>query len=114
MTVIPCVEVELPPVLTDPSAADQARDFTRDVARHFNRSARQLPQVRETRGWMRNGRMVLAARMAIAPGTRVPSHTEMDNAARMLGDTLARNMLPYTRMTFAEPGEWTQGVALPE
>jgi len=114
VTVIPCVEVELPPVLTDPSAADQARDFTRDVARHFNRSARQLPQVRETRGWMRNGRMVLAARVAVAPGARVPSHTEMDNAARMLGDALARNMLPYTRLTFAEPGEWTQGVALPE
>lgn len=114
VTVIPCIEVELPPVLTDPSAADQARDFTRDVARHFNRSARQLPQVRETRGWMRNGRMVLAARMAVAPGTRVPSHTEMDNAARMLADALARNMLPYTRMTFAEPGEWTQGVALPD
>lgn len=114
VTVIPCIEVELPPVLTDPSAADQARDFTRDVARHFNRSARQLSQVRETRGWMRNGRMVLAARMAVAPGTRVPSHTEMDNAARMLADALARNMLPYTRMTFAEPGEWTQGVALPE
>jgi hypothetical protein len=38
----------------------------------------------------------------------------MDNAARMLGDALARNTLPYTRMTFAEPGEWSQGVALPE
>ena len=114
VTVIPCVEVELPPVLTDPAAADQARDFTRDVARHFNRSARQLPQVRETRGWMRNGRMVLAARIAVAPGTRVPSSSEMDNAARLLGDALARNLLPYTRMTFAEPGEWTQGVALPD
>ncbi len=114
VTVIPCVEVELPPVLTDPSAADQARDFTSDVARHFNRAARLLPQIRETRGWMRNGRMVLAARIAVAPGMRVPSHTEMDNAARMLGDALARNTLPYTRMTFAEPGEWSQGVALPE
>lgn len=114
VTVIPCVEVELPPVLTDPSAADQARDFTRDVARHFNRSARQLSQIRETRGWMRNGRMVLAARMAIAPGSRVPSSIEMETAARMLADALARNMLPYTRMSFAEPGEWTQGVALPD
>lgn len=114
VTVIPCIEVELPPVLTAPEAADQARDFTRDVARHFNRSTRQLPQVRETRGWMRNGRMVLAARIAIAPGSRVPSHSEMENAARLLGDTLARNMLPFTRMTFAEPGEWAQGIALPE
>lgn len=114
VTVIPCIEVELPPVLMDPAAADQARDFTRDVARHFNRSTRQMQQVRETRGWMRNGRMVLAARMAIAPGSRVPSHTEMENAARLLGDTLARNMLPFTRMAFAEPGEWTQGVALPD
>jgi hypothetical protein len=114
VTVIPCIEVELPPVLTDPSAADQARDFTRDVARHFNRSARQVQQVRETRGWMRNGKMVLAARFAVAPGSRVPSHTEMENVARMLGDALARNMLPYTRMTFAEPGEWTQGIGLPE
>lgn len=114
VVVIPCIEVELPPVLTDPAASDQARDFTRDVARHFNRSARQLQQVRETRGWMRNGRMVLAARMAVAPGSRVPSHMEMENAARLLGDTLARNMLPFTRMTFAEPGEWTQGIGLPE
>ena len=114
VTVIPCIEVELPPVLTDPAAADQARDFTRDVARHFNRSAHQLQQLRETRGWMRNGRMVLAARMVIAPGSRVPSSIEMENAARMLSDVLTRNMLPYTRMTFAEPGEWTQGIALPE
>ena len=114
VTVIPCIEVELPPVLTDPAAADQARDFTRDVARHFNRSMRQLQQVRETRGWMRNGRMVLAARIAVAPGSRVPSSMEMENAARLLGDALARNMLPFTRMTFAEPGEWTQGIALPE
>ncbi len=114
VTVIPCIEVELPPVLTDPAAADQARDFTRDVARHFNRSAHQLQQLRETRGWMRNGRMVLAARLAIAPGSRVPSSIEMENAARMLSDVLSRNMLPYTRMTFAEPGEWTQGIALPE
>jgi hypothetical protein len=114
VTVIPCVEVELPPVLTDPSAAEQARDFTRDVARHFNRSAHQLQQLRETRGWMRSGRMVLAARLAISPGSRVPSSTEMENAARLLSDVLARNMLPYTRMTFAEPGEWTQGIALPE
>jgi hypothetical protein len=114
VTVIPCIEVELPPVLTDPAAADQARDFTRDVARHFNRSAHQLQQIRETRGWMRNGRMVLAARLAIAPGSRVPSSIEMENAARMLSDVLTRNMLPYTRMTFAEPGEWTQGIALPE
>ena len=114
VTVIPCIEVELPPVLTDPAAADQARDFTRDVARHFNRSMRQLQQVRETRGWMRNGRMVLAARIAVALGSRVPSSMEMENAARLLGDALARNMLPFTRMTFAEPGEWTQGIALPE
>jgi len=114
VTAIPCIEVELPPVLTDPAAADQARDFTRDVARHFNRSAHQLQQLRETRGWMRNGRMVLAARLAIAPGSRVPSSVEMENAARMLSDVLTRNMLPYTRMTFAEPGEWTQGIALPE
>ncbi len=114
VTVIPCIEVELPPVLTDPAAADQARDFTRDVARHFNRSAHQLQHIRETRGWMRNGRMVLAARIAIAPGSRIPSSIEMENAARMLSDVLTRNMLPYTRMTYAEPGEWTQGIALPD
>jgi hypothetical protein len=114
VTVIPCVEVDLPPVLTDPSAADQARDFTRDVARHFNRAARQLPQMRETRGWMRNGRMILAVRLMVAPGSRVPSSIEMETAAQMLADALARNMLPYTRMTFAEPGEWSQGVALPD
>lgn len=114
VTVIPCIEVELPPVFTDPTAADQARDFTRDVARSFNRAARLLPQLRETRGWMRSGRMVLAARLAIAPGMRVPSSIEMETAARMLAEALARNTLPYTRMTFAEPGEWTQGVSLPE
>ena len=59
---LPCVEVELPPIMNNPAAADYRRDFARDVALHFGRAARTIPQVREVRGWMRGDRLVLAAR----------------------------------------------------
>ncbi len=110
----PCVEIELPPVLAEATATDAAREFTKDVAAHFKRAAFSIPQTREVRGWMRTGRLVLAARIVVAIGTRAPSHSEMEHTAYLLADALARRTIPYTRMIFADPGEWAQGVALPD
>lgn len=110
----PCVEIELPPMLAESSATDAAREFTKDVAAHFKRAAFSIPQTREVRGWMRSGRLVLAARIVVAIGTRAPTHTEMENTAYLLADALARRTIPYTRMAFADPGEWAQGVGLPD
>ena len=114
VSAIPCVEIELPPVLAAATAADAAREFTKDVAAHFKRAAFSIPQTREVRGWMRTGRLILAARIVVAIGTRAPNHTEMEHTAYLLADALARRTIPYTRMTFADPGEWAQGVALPD
>jgi hypothetical protein len=112
-SVIPCVEVELPPAM-DGMSADFARDYQRDVAMHFARAARTVPAVREVRGWMRGDRLVLAARMAIDTGGRPPTRTEMDHGAHMLASALSQRTLPYARMSFAEPVEWQAGSALPE
>ena len=114
VSAIPCVEIELPPVLAAATAADAAREFTKDVAAHFKRAAFSIPQTREVRGWMRTGRLILAARVVVAIGTRAPNHTEMEHTAYLLADALARRTIPYTRMIFADPGEWAQGVALPD
>jgi hypothetical protein len=114
VSAIPCVEIELPPVLVETSAADAAREFTKDVAAHFKRAAFSIPQTREVRGWMRTGRLVLAARVVVGMGTRSPSQAEMENTAYLLAGALARRTIPYTRMSFADPGEWAQGVALPD
>jgi hypothetical protein len=114
VTVLPCVEVEMPVLLADPGAAESVREFTRDVAVHFSRACRAIPQVRETRGWMHGGRMVLAARMAVAPGTRTATRAEMEGAAAILADVLAQRTLPYSRLTFADAGAWAQGTPLPE
>ncbi len=112
VVVLPCIEVDLPPS-SNIGAEEYRRDFSRDVALHFNRAARTIPQVREVRGWMRGDRMILAARLVIAAGARPPIRAEMDGAARLLADALAQRTLPYTRMTFADPGEWMQGAPLP-
>jgi hypothetical protein len=112
--VLPCVEVEMPMLLGDPSTAEGIRDFTRDVAANFSRACKSIPQVREVRGWMNGSRLVLAARMAVAQGTRPPSHAEMEGAAHILADALAQRTLPYSRLAFADPGAWAQGTALPE
>ncbi|HEV2235455.1 MAG TPA: hypothetical protein VGR57_02230 [Ktedonobacterales bacterium] len=110
---LPCVEVELPRAHSAP-AADYARDYARDVAIHFARAAQALPQVRETRAWMRDDRLVLAARMVLGNGTRPLTRADLDGAAQMLSDELARRTIPYIRLTFADPLEWDAGSPMPE
>lgn len=114
VAVIPCVEVELPPMLSGPASDDYRRDFARDVAMHFSRAARAVPQVRDVRGWMRGDRLVLAARFVVAMGNRPPTQPEMTGVAQILADALAQRTLPYAQLGFADPGEWTQGAPLPE
>jgi hypothetical protein len=111
--VIPCVEVELPPTVNG-VAADYAQDYARDVAQHFARAARTIPQVRETRAWMRGDRLVLAAYMTVDTGGRPLSQSDRDYGARMLGAALAQRTLPFARMGFAEMSEWMSGSPLPE
>ncbi len=110
---LPSIEVELPSTQNNVGADEFRRDFSRDVALHFNRAARSLSQVREVRGWMRGDRMILAARIAVAMGSRAPTRAEAEAAARLLADALAQRSLPYTLLTFADPGEWVQGAVLP-
>ncbi|HEY7983330.1 MAG TPA: hypothetical protein VID73_04130 [Ktedonobacterales bacterium] len=110
---LPCVEVELPSAHSAP-AADYARDYARDVAIHFARATQALPQVRETRAWMRDDRLVLAARMVLGSGTRPLTRADLDGAAQMLSDELARRTIPYIRLTFADPLEWDAGSPMPE
>lgn len=113
VTVLPCIEVELPPMAAGTPSSDYTRDFARDVALHFARAAQTLPTTREVRGWMRGGRLILAARMGVAAGARPPSRAESEAAAQMLAAALAQRTLPYTRMLLADPSEWAQGVLLP-
>ncbi len=114
ISVLPCIEVELPPLLDNQLATDYHRDFARDVAIHFRQAVQQLQQVREVRGWMRGDRLVLAARFAVGVGARTPSRAEMDSVAHVIADVLAQRTLPYARLSFADPGEWMQGRPLPE
>jgi hypothetical protein len=109
----PCVEVELPSARTLP-AAEYARDYARDVAIHFARAAQAIPQVRETRAWMRDDRLVLAARMVLGNGSRPLTRGDLDSAAQLLSDELARRTIPYIRLTFADPLEWQSGSPMPE
>lgn len=112
ITVIPCVEVEMPALLTY-EQQDFSRDFARDVAIHFGRAARSIPQTRELRGWMRGARIVLAARMSFGPGARPANRAEMEHGAALLAEALARRTLPYAQLRFADYAEWNQGVELP-
>src|SRR5260221_696449 len=112
--VLPGVGVGRPQIRNNPAAADYRRDFARDVALHFGRAARTIPQVREVRGWMRGDRLVLAARFVVTIGNRAPMRADMDGAARILADVLAQRTLPYVQLGFADPGEWMQGAPLPE
>jgi hypothetical protein len=114
IAVLPCIEVELPPLLNDRITMDYHRDFARDVAIHFQHAVQQFREVREVRGWMRGERLVLAARFILITSTRTPSHAEMDRVAQMLSDALAERTLPYAYLGFADPGEWMQGRPLPE
>jgi hypothetical protein len=110
---IPCVEVELPNTHSA-ATADYARDYARDVAIHFARAAQTIPQVRETRAWMRDDRLVLAARMVLGNGARPLTRADLDGAAQVLSDELARRTIPYIRLTFADPLEWQSGSPMPE
>ncbi len=112
ITVIPCVEVEMPMLLTY-EQQDFSRDFARDVAIHFGKAARSIPQTRELRGWMRGARIVLAARMSFGPGARSANRAEMEHGAALLAEALARRTLPYAQLRFADYAEWNQGVELP-
>jgi hypothetical protein len=113
VTVIPCVEVEMPILMTG-DQQDFTRDFARDVADHFSRAARAIPQARELRGWMHGARIVLAVRMSFGPGTRAPNRAEMEHGAALLSEALAQRTLPYAQLRFAELPEWNQGVELPK
>lgn len=113
VTVLACVEIEMPQILAGAAGADYLREFSRDVAVSFKRMCKAIPQVRETRGWMRGNYLVLAARMAVGSGNRPPSSLETEAAAQSLATAMARETLPYNRLTLANPGEWAQGVALP-
>jgi hypothetical protein len=112
--VLPCIEVDLPPLLDDRVTMDYHRDFARDVAVHFRQAVQQFREVREVRGWMKGERLVLAARFIVGTGGRPISRMEMDRVARLLADVLAERTLPYAQLGFADPGEWMQGRPLPE
>jgi hypothetical protein len=114
VSILPCVEIELPPQIAGLDAAEYRRDFASDAARHFGRAARGIPQVREVRGWIRGDRLVLGARIVVGMGMRQPTRAEMESAAHMLAEVLSQRTLPYSRLAFADPGEWTQGAPLPE
>lgn len=114
VAVLLAVEVELPTLLTGFGAEEYARDFARDVALHFSRAARTIAQVRETRGWMRGEALVLGTRMVVGAGMRAPTQFESENAARTLAQMLTQRTIPFSRMLYPTPGEWSQGVPLPE
>lgn len=113
IALLPCIEIEMPPLMPAGGPAGR-REFARDASRVFVRALRPLPQVRELRGWLRGERLVLAARYIAAFGGRAATSAEMENTTRHVADALARHTLPYAWLGFAEPGEWTQGAALPE
>ena len=116
IAVLPCIEVELPPLMDNRTSIDYHRDFARDVAVHFRQAVQQFLEVKEVRGWMRGDRLVLAARYILktGTGTRVPKHSDMEQVAKRLMDALAERTLPYDYLGFADPGEWMQGRPLPE
>ena len=114
VTVLPCIEVELPALLDGQMGAAYRADFARDIAVHFARAVRRLPQVREMRGWMRGDRLVLAARAVVASGNRGPSDFENDSMARLLQEAVLQETLPYVYLGFADPAEWIHGAPLPE
>ncbi len=111
---LPCIEVELPSLIEGQAGTAYRADFARDVAVHFGRAARSLPQVREVRGWMRGDRLILAARAVVGLGNRAPTSNENDGVTRALAQALAERTLPYTRLGFADPAEWMHGAPLPE
>jgi hypothetical protein len=112
--VIPSVEIELPGVVMAGVTSASAREFARDAAATFVRALKSVPQARELRGWMRGGRMVLAARLIMAPGAGVATPQESEDAMRMLARAMAMHTLPFARVGIADPGEWSQAQTLTE
>jgi hypothetical protein len=114
-SVFPCVEVELPTAIMGSTVDAYTRAFANDVARNFNHAVRTIPQARETRGWMRAGRLVLAARFSLGQSGRPPGQLEMDASIQMLRDALARYTLTYSAIGHADLGAWSQqGQPLPD
>jgi len=114
VTTLVCIEIDMPLLPGGAVMEDYTRDFARDVSLHFSRAAHTIPQARELRGWMRGGKIVLAARIVVGTGLRTATQAESEHAAHLLADALARRTLPYTRLTFPDPAEWAQGVRLPD
>ncbi|GEM_PF-1060981 len=114
VTTLVCIEIDMPMLPGGVVMEDYTRDFARDVSLHFSRAVHTIPQARELRGWMRGGKIVLAARIAVGAGLRAPTRAENEHAAELLADALARRTLPYTQLTVADPAEWAQGVRLPD
>ena len=52
--------------------------------------------------------------MVMGTGTRPLTRADVDNAAQLLSDELARRTIPYIRLTFADPAEWQAGSPMPE
>jgi hypothetical protein len=104
IAILPCIEVDLPPVLDNPKAMDYHRDFARDVAVHFRQAVEQFHEVREVRGWMRGERLVLAARFIFRTGARTPKQSEMDHVAHRLSDAIEERTVTYAYLGFADPG----------
>lgn len=113
IALLPSIEIEMPPLMPAGGPAGR-REFARDAARVFVQALRPLPQVRELRGWLRGERLVLAARYIAGIGSRAATYAEMESTTQHIADALARHTLPYAWLGFAEPGEWSQGAALPE
>jgi hypothetical protein len=114
IAVLPCIEVDLPPLLDNRTAVDYHRDFARDVAVNFRQAVEKFQEVREVRGWMRGERLVLAARFIFRTVARTPRPAELDQVAQRVSDALAERTVPYAYLGFADPGEWMQGRPLPE
>ena len=114
VVVLSCIEVELPSLLDGQVGAAYRADFAGDVARHFGQAARMIPQVRETRGWMRGDRLVLAARAVVGMGNRGATRAEGEWMLDLLREALSQRTLPYTHLGFADPAEWIHGAPLPE
>ena len=114
VVIIPCVEVELPPVAANPGPNDFASDYARDIAVHFARAARTIPQVRELRAWMRGDRLALAARMVLGTGGRPLTRVETDGAIQLLADVLVQRTLPFSWIGLADAAEWQAGSQMPE
>jgi hypothetical protein len=115
ISVFPCIEIELPTTIMGSTVDEYTRAFANDVARNFNHAVHTIAQARDTRGWMRAGRLVLAARLSMGRGARPPGQLEVEGAMQLLREALARYTLTYSAMGQADLGAWSQqGRPLPD